>query len=396
MATSFTRAEFFQLVWSEPRTTLAKRFKLSDVAIAKHCRKADIPMPPPGYWARKLSGKCSVRPQLPMRLPGQRDQVFQSAEDRYGSYNRTPDLEEILAPPLFQESADALVAEASKRIGKIGACRDLSNPHPGINRILADENRRRETWKAQRFSDYYKPYFDTPNFQRQFRLINSLLWGFDRINCRGAVYVKEEWVQGMGSLHFVCCQICIGTTNVNFECLESTTPKTSKSARHPGTITLRIASHSIGNLEWSDQPDSKLEKQLTLIGVAMLEFAEKSLRLEATQSYERRVNRRQELLDAMAKKTADDERLRIEAIEKHHRTNRDALRKLASEHRSACEVRNFVDAVRQHPECAGARLVTFSEWERKVLEFADSIDPLTQPITKIFSAFTELPTMPKP
>jgi hypothetical protein len=46
-------------------------------------------------------------------------------------------------------------------------------------------------------------------------------------------------------------------------------------------------------------------------------------------------------------------------------------------------VRNFVQAVRQHPECTGTNFETFSEWARKVLEFADSIDPLVQPISNI-------------
>lgn len=195
MTTAITRSELFELVWSEPRTTLAKRFKLSDVAIGKHCRKANIPMPPPGYWARKLAGKTSTRPPLPLRLPGQRDQVFPGEEDRYGYFNRTEGLEEILLPPVFPESAQLLVADAANRIGNIRACRDLSNPHPGLKRVLADENRRHEAWAAQKYADYYKPYFDAPNLQRQLRLINSILWGFDRIDCKGEAYITEEWVR---------------------------------------------------------------------------------------------------------------------------------------------------------------------------------------------------------
>ena len=51
-----SRAELFDLVWSQPRTTLAMRFKVSDVALAKRCRSANIPMPPAGYWARVAAG----------------------------------------------------------------------------------------------------------------------------------------------------------------------------------------------------------------------------------------------------------------------------------------------------------------------------------------------------
>ena len=96
-------------------------------------------------------------------------------------------------------------------------------------------------------------------------------------------------------------------------------------------------------------------------------------------------------MDAIARKRDEDKRRRLEAIARHHQANREALRSLANELQAACHVRDFVQAVRKHPECIGADLETFSEWERKVLEFADSIDPLEQSISNIFSAIKELP-----
>lgn len=103
----------------------------------------------------------------------------------------------------------------------------LSNPHPGLKGLLGDENRRREAWAAQKYADYYKPYFDAPNFQRQLRHINSILWRLDRIDCKGDAYVTDEWVQGIGHLHLLHCQIGIGTTTVGFDVLEPKTPNAS-------------------------------------------------------------------------------------------------------------------------------------------------------------------------
>lgn len=45
MAITLTRRQLYELVWSEPTQQLAKQIGISDVAIAKHCRKAGIPMP---------------------------------------------------------------------------------------------------------------------------------------------------------------------------------------------------------------------------------------------------------------------------------------------------------------------------------------------------------------
>jgi hypothetical protein len=46
------RSELYRLVWQEPMIQLAKSFAISDVGLAKICRKHDIPRPPRGYWAK--------------------------------------------------------------------------------------------------------------------------------------------------------------------------------------------------------------------------------------------------------------------------------------------------------------------------------------------------------
>lgn len=61
MSTRLTRAELYQLVWSEPLCKLSKRFGISDVALAKRSRAANIPLPGLGYWAKKEAGSRSSR-----------------------------------------------------------------------------------------------------------------------------------------------------------------------------------------------------------------------------------------------------------------------------------------------------------------------------------------------
>ena len=46
------REELYQLVWAEPITTLAKQYGLSDVGLAKVCKRHKIPKPERGYWAK--------------------------------------------------------------------------------------------------------------------------------------------------------------------------------------------------------------------------------------------------------------------------------------------------------------------------------------------------------
>ena len=48
-----SREELYQLVWSKPVAKIAKEFGISDVAIAKICKKLNIPKPGLGYQAKK-------------------------------------------------------------------------------------------------------------------------------------------------------------------------------------------------------------------------------------------------------------------------------------------------------------------------------------------------------
>jgi len=65
MSLSFTRREFYDLVWSKPMIHLAKELGVSDVALHKICRKHNIPNPPLGWWAKKAAGKTVEQIPLP-------------------------------------------------------------------------------------------------------------------------------------------------------------------------------------------------------------------------------------------------------------------------------------------------------------------------------------------
>jgi hypothetical protein len=59
-----TRAELYEKVWTAPVRTIAQEFGMSDVGLAKICRKHGIPIPPLGYWRKTETGHKVVRPPL--------------------------------------------------------------------------------------------------------------------------------------------------------------------------------------------------------------------------------------------------------------------------------------------------------------------------------------------
>lgn len=60
-----TREALYDRVWSTPLTRLARELGLSDVALAKHCRRRAIPLPGRGHWAKAANGNTPSPKPLP-------------------------------------------------------------------------------------------------------------------------------------------------------------------------------------------------------------------------------------------------------------------------------------------------------------------------------------------
>ena len=120
MAREFTRKAFYELVWSQPVTHLAKEFHLSDVAIHKICRKHRIPTPPPGWWARKQAGQQVEMTVLPKAARGDADRIVIAAAE-IGSAGA--------AFAAARENARVLLSDFPVEVGP--------DPHPVVDRTIA-------------------------------------------------------------------------------------------------------------------------------------------------------------------------------------------------------------------------------------------------------------------
>ena len=78
----FAREQLYRARWSKPCVKLAAELGISDVGLAKACRRLNVPRPPRGYWARVDAGEKAKRTPFPEALPGQRCAiVFSVAEN---------------------------------------------------------------------------------------------------------------------------------------------------------------------------------------------------------------------------------------------------------------------------------------------------------------------------
>lgn len=390
MTKTLTRTELYDLVWTRPRSSLAKDLGISDVAIGKLCTRSHIPGPPPGYWARKAVGKAGRRPPLPIRLPGHPVELS-FGEQRYYNWPADEDLSKPIDAPAFAEEIEDQVSAALKIIGKVVACRDLSIPHGALRRVLnAEAKRRQKVQEREWVSSFDKPYYDGPQYQRQLRIFNSIARALTPVLTEQDVLTHDEWSQGVGTLHFLKMHLRFGRGRMELliaEPKEKNERRSSRNSKRVDATTLRVAADSsgLGALEWMDKPGEKLESQLPAIIEGLLRRAELSVRHLAQYVYEQRLKRRIEMEREREAAERAREAKRLEAIAAQRRKLREHIIDLGRQRRMALDIREMVNAMAAHPELGPEGNVRFDEWVRVALDVADEMDPMKRPLQSIIA-----------
>jgi hypothetical protein len=117
---TLSRTELYEKVWTEPIAKLAPRYGLSDVGLAKICKRNKIPRPPRGYWAKKQFGNAPRRTPLPKK---DHDPVIEINGYPFQTCH-----------PKIQELIIGQVALKKKHDRKILVPEQMASPHPLVIR----------------------------------------------------------------------------------------------------------------------------------------------------------------------------------------------------------------------------------------------------------------------
>ena len=118
---TYRRADLYEEVWTQPMLTVAKRYGVSSVALAKTCKKLEVPVPGRGYWARRRVG------QNPKRLPLRKASA--------GVPDELVIRHSICAPPP-EPAARVRISRPRERRDR----RDVNTGIAGVNAGIADVN----------------------------------------------------------------------------------------------------------------------------------------------------------------------------------------------------------------------------------------------------------------
>jgi hypothetical protein len=369
---TLTRGQLYDLVWSEPMRNLAKQIGISDTAIAKHCRRADIPMPGVGYWNKLQAGQKVAQEDLP--------------EEDLGSVRRIEMATGTLPPALLarikgepgslsdeEGNIEELAERFRKRLGKVKAPRNLVPLHPAIGTLLKKDEKIRQEIAASTLSFHWRePRFDAPAERRRLRLLNGIFLAVTKTG--GSAWAQGDYAREIG--------VSIGGRGIMFELdyagraarygERPSPPKEGVKAK----LRLSLGTHhepSAPATAWEDKDYLPLEDQLTEIVVGLAVESENLQRRWLAQQAEwrREEKERQEKEERDAREAeARRERERLAAIEK---AKLETLLREADGWHKANQVRAYVAAARRAPRGGDP---SFEAWAAWALQEADRLDPL--------------------
>jgi len=369
MGKVFDRQQLYELVWSKPMRVFAAEFGISDVAVAKACRSALIPVPPRGYWASKPDAQRTLKRSLPPRFPGSSDRIpIGFGRALYRHELLTSPTEDSMPPPepVFEEPIDAVRARVKKMLGQVSFQNDFNTAIPPVRILLEhDKERRQAKWS------YDRPRYDDGIERRRLLLLNSLGLGLARIGC--AMLMSTSRYQYGSEPRTV--SVRVGGMYVSI-CLE--TPKAgSRSTQSKPNLRLTIDEHVASEdkeLFWDDNR-GKLERQLSEIASNIVLQAEVRHRRAKVHHREWFIERIEQLKIEAQERRAEEERQRIERQRAEERRRVDELLAQASLLHQADVIRKYVASVRERTTGTSS-VEEIESWSSWALAQADRIDPV--------------------
>jgi hypothetical protein len=356
-------------------TKVAPRFGLSDVGLAKLCKRHDIPRPPGGYWAQKQFGKQPDRTPLPP-LEDESLQLIQFSV----AEEETPTLASTAANRVTDEQLKRLIQFEEQPENRIIVSENSTRSHPLVIQIRGTFSKayssRQELHSPKYSADAacLDIHVAEKSVARALRFMDTLLKVFEK---RGHKVISE------GKDHRKEVLFVILGEKFSFRLREKTKmvriPESERKKDYYGPRTnyeptglfeLQLWRTQTGMAEttWKDGARSKLEDQLNSIMIGLIVGVDT----------ERRWRRRHE--DADRQHREDEQKRRQQAQEQLKQEQKiNGLNQMVQNWDQAARIRAFIVDIQSTNEQRGRSIEEGSDlakWMAWALAHADAIDPL--------------------
>ena len=364
--TQVTRPDLYNRVWSTPMTKLAKEYGISDVALAKICKRLTVPYPERGYWRRKETGKTVKQ----LSLPPNTDPIRQAV-----MIHRTIRPEAVT--PLSEATAQRITAEQTEE-QKINVSDRLAIPHRLLKVHL-------EEWRSAKVDDYGAIWsgqirqlnirVSPKSLARAVRIMDTL---FKALEARGyQVGIQDGYQRTLG-------------VRINGDPIEFGIEERFQRIDHPdqknyrletwmrkryqyiptGSLFLKIVTWGVDGLQktWSDGKTTLLETCLNDFIVGLFKVAEAAKARRLRQEQEEQARR-----EAQRKREEEVHRQQEELAK------RQALEQEAANWTKSQQIRTYLSAVKELLIAKQGEIQPGShadQWLTWAHQHANRLDPL--------------------
>lgn len=388
---TITRKQLYDLVWAEPMRRLATRYGVSDVALAKTCRKHDIPRPPRGYWAKKAAGQTPRQTKLPN--PGDDSKIT------------LRDPEELrLSSSALRQAVQQRTAEEEKREAKIEVAVSLRGAHALVSQAnqelqAAETDDNRLILPSDKSPLHIR--VSKPSFRRALLIMDALLKALEQ---RGYEVTAGPTVQ-------------ILDAHVHFEITEAVAAQREQPEDHDlngryefghsryrvkripsGRLVLQITHRDMYWLRncrksWSDGKKQRIEDRLNQFVAGLIAFAACVREREEEEEREARERREEERREKEKAERRAEKRRLIQVEQKRV----DLLMQQAQCWRASRTLRKYIEARKKQYVAAHGDITPESDlarWLDWARQQADRLDPLAKSPPSILDE--PMPEEPKP
>jgi hypothetical protein len=370
--TTATRQQLHEEIWAAPMKVVAERYGISDVGLAKICRKLLIPIPGRGYWAKQRAGKpVPGRPPLPaLKDQGELYYVNLRAVD---DSTRTA-----------RQQAKADLARASASIPDISAPPTLSDPHPLIVKTAARLSRKGR-WTSEKGlrsapSEVLDVSVTEASLDRALLIMDTLIKAFAAQGV--SVHIDKKRSATIAEVGGTPIELSLNeyVRQVKHEITPAETRKLERERKRgqpslafldlprydyqPTGVLTFVAGRSPSR-SWRDTARSPLETRLKEVVAGTLALALEARRQEAERQRKEAERQRAREQYAAIVKRRNDEAERLQRLEN------DAVQWTKAE-----QLRAYVSAVESHLRSTGGLNDAAEQWLAWARAKADRADPL--------------------
>ena len=366
----FTRRELYDLVWSKPIREIAATLGVSDVWVAKACRKADIVVPGRGHWAKRRAGKRTLQAPLAARFFGAPETV------EFGGRSDPAFWARLIAapappPPIFEEDMAGVEARARKVVGKVKCPQLAAEAHPLIQALLDEDNRRRPEF-AKTGRSWDRPRYDSPLEMRQLRILNAVFLAAARIGCRPSISQPDRFDQTEADVG-----VAVGEHRVAIKFVQVDAGPISKAAAgKKGRLRLTIDGSPRPVDCWEDGESGTLESRIDMIVVGILVAAESSYRYGVLRRHQWILDEQRAREERAARQAVERARQERELRERQAQERIERLLHQAAALDRADTIRGYITRVPQRTGELGLSAKEVQVWASWARREADRIDPV--------------------